>query len=136
MKDNTYNNRFKQFALSVIRFTRKFPNEQEYWTIKGQMIDSATSAAANYRASDRAKSGPDFINKLKIVEEEMDETMFWLELTVGASEEWRPDVTPLYREANELLSITVSSLKTARNKGKNKKQNPAPTTTDTHDHPQ
>lgn len=50
----------------------------------------------------------------------MDETMFWLEFTVGVSEEWRLDVKPLYHEANELLSITVSSIKTARNKGKDK----------------
>lgn len=121
MKDDAYNRRFKQFALAIIRFTKKFPNEQEYWTIKGQIIDSSTSGAANYRAADRAKSNADFINKLKIVEEEMDETMFWLEFTVGVSEEWRPDVTPLYREANELLSITVSSIKTARKKGKDKK---------------
>lgn len=127
MRDDAYYNRFKQLALAVIRFTKKFPNEQEYWTIKGQMIDCATSAAANYRASGRAKSNADFINKLKIVEEETDETMFWLELTVGVSEEWRPDVAPLYREANELLSIIVSSIKTSRkkNKGKGKGDSPS-----------
>jgi four helix bundle protein len=120
MNDNVFNKRFKQLALAIIRFTKKFPNEQEYWTIKGQIINCSTSAAANYRATDRAKSNADFINKLKITEEELDETMFWLEFTVGVSEEWRTDVAPLYREANELLSIVVASLKTSRKKGKGK----------------
>lgn len=82
------------------------------------MIDSATSSAANYRAASRGKSNADFINKLKITEEELDETMFWLELTVGVSEDWRPDVTPLWKEANELLSITVASINTSRQKKK------------------
>lgn len=52
MKDDVYNRRFKQLALAIIRFTKSFPNEQEYWTIKKQVIDSSTSAAANYRAAD------------------------------------------------------------------------------------
>lgn len=121
-KDDIYNQRFKEFALAVIRFTKKFPNEQEYWTIKGQVIDSATSAAANYRATRRAKSNADFIHKFKIVEEELDETMFWLEFTVGVSDEWRADIIPLYHEANELLSIIVASIKTARDKNKNRKK--------------
>ncbi len=49
------------------------------------------------------------------VEEELDETMFWLEFTVGLSEEWRPIIKPLWKEADELLAITVSSIKTSRN---------------------
>lgn len=116
MKDNPLKNRFKYFALSIIRLVEKFPNKAEYWTIGKQMIDSATSSAANYRATSRAKSAKDFIHKLKIVEEELDETMFWLELSVGVSEQWRLPVAPLYKEANELLSITVASIKTCRSK--------------------
>lgn len=117
MTEDELKNRFKQLALAVIRMVKKFPKEDEYKTIKQQIIDSSTSAAANYRAACRGKSTPDFINKLKIVEEETDETMFWLELTVGVDDKWRTDEAPLYREANELLSITVASIKTARNNG-------------------
>ena len=117
-KDDEMIRRFKQFALSIIRFTMKFPKEPEYKTIRDQMIDSATSSAANYRAASRGKSNADFINKLKITEEELDETMFWLELTVGVSEEWRPEVAPLWKEANELISITGASINTSRQKKK------------------
>jgi len=116
MNNDVFYKRFKQFAISIIQFVKQLPNEAEYWTIGRQMIDSATSSAANYRAAGRGKSTPDFINKLKIVEEELDETMFWLELSVGVSENWRTEVAPLYREANELLSIVVASIKTARKK--------------------
>jgi four helix bundle protein len=116
MKEDHWNYRFKCFALAVIDLARQFPRDAAYWTIGRQLIDAATSAAANYRASKRAKSTKDFINKLKIVEEELDESMFWLELTVGVSTEWRASVAPLYKEANELLSITIASIKTARNK--------------------
>lgn len=115
MKENQLKTRFKQFAISIIRLVKQFPNEVEYWTIGRQMIDAATSSAANYRATSRAKSTQDFIHKLKIVEEELDETMFWLELSVGVSEQWRIPVSPLYKEANELLSIIVASIKTSRN---------------------
>ena len=119
MKNDELNQRFKQFAISVILFTKKFSKESEYRIVRDQIIASATSSAANYRAASRAKSTADFINKLKIVEEELDETMFWLELTVGISEDWRPEVAPLWKEANELISITVASIKTSRQK-KNK----------------
>jgi four helix bundle protein len=115
MKEEYWNNRFKHFALAVIDLVRQFPRDAAYWTIGRQLIDAATSAAANYRAVKRAKSAKDFINKLRIVEEELDESMFWLELTVGVSNEWRNSIAPLYKEANELLSITIASIKTARN---------------------
>ncbi|MCK6694080.1 MAG: four helix bundle protein [Thermoanaerobaculia bacterium] len=117
-KDEELFKRFKQFAIAIILFARKLPKIPEYKTIRDQMIDSATSSAANYRAAGRGKSNADFINKLKITEEELDETMFWLELTVGVSEEWRPEIAPLWKEANELLSITVASINTSRRKKK------------------
>lgn len=117
-KDEELFKRFKQFAIAIILFTKKLPKAPEYKTIQGQIIDSATSSAANYRAASRGKSVADFINKLKITEEELDETMFWLELTVGLSEDWRADVAPLWKEANELLSITIASINTSRQKKK------------------
>jgi four helix bundle protein len=68
------------------------------------------SSAANYRAACRAKSTADYISKMGTVEEELDETMFWLEFTVGLSEEWRKPVVPLWKEGDELLAIIVSSI--------------------------
>lgn len=116
MMTEAINARFKMFALAVIYLTQKFPATAEYQTIKRQILASATSAAANYRAVSRGKSTADFLNKLKIAEEELDETLFWLELTVGVSEQWRPEIAPLYREADELLAIIISSIKTTRQK--------------------
>lgn len=107
-------NRYKLWAISVVLLTRKLPNEPEFKAVRNQIIRSAPSTAANYRAACRGKSGPDFINKLKIVEEELDETMFWLEFIVALLPDSRQEIVPIYKEADELLSITVSSIRTAR----------------------
>ena len=112
--------RFKRFALDIVQFAENLPDLPGYRNIRFQMIKSGTSSAANYRAACRRKSTKDFVAKLGIVEEEVDETMFWLEFTVGLSNEWRPTVAPLWKEGNELLAITVSSIKTSR---KNQKKN-------------
>jgi four helix bundle protein len=106
--------RFKDWAVEVVLFTRNLPNTPEFKAVRNQMVRSAPSAAANYRAACRRKSGKDFINKLKIVEEELDETMFWLEFSVALDAELRPAVVPHYKEADELISIIVSSIGTAR----------------------
>jgi four helix bundle protein len=107
--------RYKKWAISVILFTRKLPFDPEFKACRNQIVRSAPSTAANYRAACRAKSAPDFINKLKIVEEELDESMFWLEFIQELLPNFKDDIYPIYKEANELLSITVSSIKTARN---------------------
>ena len=77
---------------------------------------SATSSAANYRAACRGKSPADFINKLRIVEEELDESMFWMEFIIEIDKSFKEAITPLYNETNELLSIVVASIKTVKNK--------------------
>jgi four helix bundle protein len=100
-------------------FTRKFPNEADFKTIRNQMVRCIPSCAANYRSACRAKSNADFINKLKIVEEELDESMFWLEFVVGLEEKLRTEVVEIYKEADELLAITVASIKILRNNQKN-----------------
>ena len=69
---------------------------------------------ANYRAAQRGKSTADFINKLKIVEEEADETLFFLELLLEINQSLKPRINPLHKEGSELLAITVASIKTAR----------------------
>ncbi len=75
---------------------------------------SAASVGANYRAACRAKSRADFISKIKTVEEECDETIYWMELLGGLGLDQSKTVSALRREANEILSIVVKSIKTAR----------------------
>jgi four helix bundle protein len=110
-------NRFKQWAINVVLFLRKLPNEEVFKVITHQLTKSSTSSAANYRAVCRGKSSADFINKLKIVEEELDESLFWLEFIVGVESKFREPIIPLYKEGDELLAIIVASIKTMRGKG-------------------
>jgi len=80
---NKLNKRTKQIGLEVIKLIDQLnlrPNKPSAWAIAKQIVRSLTSVGANYRAACRAKSKPDFINKLKIVEEEADETHYWLEI--------------------------------------------------------
>ena len=79
-----------------------------------QLLRSATSVGANYRAVCRARSSPDFVSKLGIVLEEADETLFWLELLVESGVTNSEKAAPLMGEANELVSIFVASLRTAK----------------------
>jgi four helix bundle protein len=85
-------------------------------TFSKQLIRCSSSVGANYRAACRAKSLADFINKLKIVEEEADESIYFIELIEELDTSRRESLTPLKKEANELLSIIVASINTARNK--------------------
>ena len=102
--------RLKKFAISIVKFSEELPDWSGFRTVKNQIVRCGPSTAANYRAACRAKSIPDYIYKMEIVEEELDETMFWLEFTVGLSEEWRQKIMPLWKEGDELLSIVVSSI--------------------------
>lgn len=106
--------RTKKFALDIIRYCRRLPKAEEFRIIKGQLIRSATPTASNYRASQRAKSKADFINKIGIVEEEVDESLFWLECLKELATRRHVELDRLENEANELVAIFVSSRKTAR----------------------
>ncbi len=81
-----------------------------------QLIRSSSSTGANYRATRRAKSNADFINKFKIVEEELDESLFFLEMIVEFNKAKRDKIAKIYKEGEELLKIIVASLKTLRKK--------------------
>lgn len=96
--------RFKDWAIKYVLFTRKFPYDAEFKAARNQMVRCGSSSAANYRAACRAKSGPDFINKMKIVEEELDESLFWLEFVSELKKDLEADINPLFKEGNELLS--------------------------------
>ncbi len=106
--------RTKQFALLVIRLCRIVPRNEESRIICRQLLRSATSTAANYRAVCRARSHADFISKLGIVLEEIDESSFWLELLMEAGITGREKLDLALTEANELVAIFVASLRTAK----------------------
>jgi four helix bundle protein len=107
-------NRTKRFAIDCWFLCAKLPKSREYDAFCRQLIRCSSSVGANYRAACRAKSEADFINKLKIVEEEADESMYFLEifLEIGSGQE--NEINRLLKEANELLSIIVASIKTMR----------------------
>jgi len=106
--------RTKQFALRVITLCRQLPPSQEGRIISRQLLRCATSVGANYRAVCRARSSADFISKLGIVLEETDEALFWLDLLVDAGIAVQDRTQALQHEANELVSIFVASLRTAK----------------------
>jgi four helix bundle protein len=108
--------RTKQIGLEIIKLVDELPRKPSAWAISKQIIRSSTSLGANYRASCRAKSTPDFINKLKMVEEEADETIYWLEI-LEESKLVNPErLRDLKKETDEILSIIVASIKTLRQK--------------------
>lgn len=108
--------RTKQFALRVIRMSRSLPPSQEGRVIGKQLLRSATSVAANYRAACRGRSRAEFLSKMGIVVEEADESAFWLELLADAEIVNRERLRELTAEANELLAIfAAAQLTTKRN---------------------
>ncbi len=106
--------RTKQIGLEVIKIVDELPNKPSAWAIAKQIIRSSTSIGANYRAACRAKSSADFINKLKIVEEEADETQYWLEVLEESKLINADRIEVIKKEVNEIVSIVVASIKTAR----------------------
>jgi four helix bundle protein len=106
--------RTKQFALRVIQLTEALPNHRTADVIGRQLLRSGTSVGANYRAACRAKSTADFIAKMAIVEEEADESSYWMELLVEAGIVKESLLQPLLQEAGELVAITVASINTAK----------------------
>ena len=109
--------RTKKFALAVIKFFEALPKNETCRILGRQLLRAGTSVGANYRAACRAKSTADFISKMGTVEEEADESSFWLELLVEDGKVPAAKADPLIKEANELLAITVSSINTARKSG-------------------
>jgi len=108
--------RFKQYAINVAFFVLKLPYNIVNKNYSDQLNRAASGAAANYRASLRAKSNPDFLNEFKIVEEELDESLLFFELIEVVNPSFKPQISRIYAEGNELLSIIVAALNTLRNK--------------------
>ena len=106
--------RFKMFTIRIIRMVDSLPNTLSARAIGGQIVRSGTSPGANYRAACIAKSEKDFLNKLKMVEEELDETLYWLELIMEVELLPESRVQPLHTECQELYRIIVRSIISTR----------------------
>jgi four helix bundle protein len=109
--------RTKAFALRIVRLVDAMPRSQAGQIISRQLLRSATSVGANYRAACRAQSRSEFAAKLSIVVEEADETLYWLELLKESGLIKPGLLTEVIREADELVAIAVSSRKTAKMAG-------------------
>lgn len=110
-------NRTKAFAVRTFNFLRSLEKEKAVDVVSFQLFKSSSSVAANYRAVRRGKSDADFLNKLKVVDEEADESLFWLEfikeLKINCNNE---ELDLLISEANELVAIFSSAIKTIKNR--------------------
>ena len=106
--------RFRKFSIKIIGLVNTMPNNIAGNAIAKQIVRSRTSPAANYRAACLAKSNKDFLNKLKMVEEEIDETSHWLSVIMDAELLPRTQVEDLYDESVELRRIVTRSILTIR----------------------
>lgn len=106
--------RHKRFVLDVVGLCDSLPKGYSYGVFSRQLIRSSSSVGANYRAAGRGKSTADFINKLKIVEEEADESCYWLDLIGELKSVNIIESKRLLKEAEEILAMTVAAIKTAK----------------------
>lgn len=113
-KSQALKKRTKQFSLRVLTLFRSLPKNDETRIIGRQLLRSATSVGANYRAVCRARSRKEFVSKMGIVVEEADEALFWIELLVEGGIISSRRLGPLMAEGNELLAIFAASLETAK----------------------
>ncbi|MDZ8093740.1 MAG: four helix bundle protein [Nostoc sp. DedQUE04] len=118
MNEEDFKRRTKQLALRAIRLVEALPQSRTADVIGKQLIRSATSVGANYRSACRGKSTADVIAKLSLVEEEADESLYWMELVVEVGLLPLEKVKSLMLENTEILAMTVASIKTLRNKSK------------------
>ncbi len=108
--------RTKSFSVRIVKMIRSLNPDFATKVLLGQIIRSGTSVGANYRAACIAKSDRDFINKLKIVEEELDETIFWMEIFIDAEMIKKEKLSELMKEGEELFKIISRSIKTLKSK--------------------
>ena len=114
MNNDDLKQRTKRFALEIVKLVEALAPGKTCDVVGRQLLRSGTSVGANYRAACRAKSPADFIFKMGIVEEEADESGFWIELLVEAGKLQDSKAAPLLKECNELVAITVASIRTAK----------------------
>ena len=118
MSNEDLKEKTKRFAVEIIKFVETLPKNQITNVIGRQILRSGTSVGANYRSACRARSRADFISKMGIVEEESDETLYWLELLLVTGVVKYNQVECLMNEANDIIAMVVKSIKTARKSGR------------------
>lgn len=114
MTEAEFKARTKQIAVRVIRLIESLPKTTAATVIGRQLLRSGTSLGANYRTACRAKSTADIIHKLSIVEEEADESIYWIELLIETGIEKESRLRSLISEIDEIVAMTVSSIKTLK----------------------
>src|SRR6266496_3176 len=114
MNSTEFKLRTKSYGLRIIRLYEASPKRGAAPVLGKQLLRSGTSVGANYRAACRARSSADFISKMGIVEEEADESSFWVELLVDAGRLRTEKAGHVLKESSELVAISVSSINTAR----------------------
>ena len=125
MTESEMKQRTKAFAFRVLKLIDSVPDARSGRVLANQLGRSGTSVGANYRAACRSRSTAEMISKLAVVEEEADESAFWLELVGDHGLMSADKLAPLLREADELTAIMVASRKTLQTKqGKSKIENP------------
>lgn len=118
MSADDFRKRTFQIGICIIRLVEALPKTDSARVIGTQLLRSGTAVGANYRAAARARSRADFIAKMGVVEEECDESLYWLELLIELRLVSETRLKDLRREANEILSIVVASIRTARGNAK------------------
>jgi four helix bundle protein len=118
MSTEDFRKRTFQFGIRIVRLVQALPRTDVSRVIGNQLLRAGTAVGANYRAAARARSRADFIAKMGIVEEECDETLYWLEMLIELQLINAPRVKELCAEGNEILSIVVASIRTARGNAK------------------
>jgi len=119
--ERMFKERTKKLALRIIRMVEALPKGRSADVIGKQLLRSATSVGANYRAACRGKSALDVIAKLGIVEEEADESIYWMELLIEGGFIPETKLKDLLTETNEIVAMTVASIKTLRARSRNPK---------------
>lgn len=114
MSNENLKARTKRFALDVIKLVEALPPGKTCDVVGKQLLRSGTSVGANYRAACRAKSSADFIYKMGIVEEEADESGYWMELLVESGKVKSSESAALLKESSELVAISIASIQTAK----------------------
>jgi four helix bundle protein len=114
MQKQDFAKRTMHFGLRTIRLVESLPNSQTARVIGNQLLRAGTAVGANYRSALRARSRADFVAKMGIVEEECDEALYWMQMLIDADIVKRSRLTKLMGEANEIIAIVVSSIRTAR----------------------
>jgi len=118
MNEREFKERTREFGLRVVRLVTSLPKGRVEDVLGKQLLRSATSVGANYRSACRARSRADMLSKLAIVEEEADESVYWLELLVDANVVTAKKVEALRAEGGEIVAMTVASIKTLRSREK------------------